>query len=72
MREMIYETNVTNLYLVPVGKTLSNSIPMISSTTFRNMLNELQSSYDLILFDAPPIGLIVDAAEMAKYSDALY
>lgn len=67
--DMIYETNVPNLHLVPVGKTLSNTIPLVSSAMFQNMLKELQASYDLILLDAPPVGLVVDAAEMAKYCD---
>lgn len=69
MEKMIYQTNVKNLYLIPIGKTLSNSIPLISSASFRDMLNALQNSYDLILLDTPPVGLIVDAVEMAKYCD---
>lgn len=67
--EVIYRTDIDNAFLVPVGRTVSNSLPLLSSPRFGALLNGLEQIVDYVLVDAPPVGLIIDAAEIAKSCD---
>lgn len=68
--DVIYRTDITNAYIVPVGKTVLNSLPLLSSPRFGGLLNGLANTVDYVLVDAPPVGMIIDAAEIAKSCDA--
>ncbi len=67
--QVIYSSNITGLDIVPAGKEVINSLPLLNSTAFGNLMSHLRSSYDFILVDAPPVGLIVDAAMIASSCD---
>ena len=67
--EIIYETNIPNAYLIPVGRNTSNPLPLLNSPEFQRLLEYCQEHFDLVLIDAAPIGLVVDAAEVARYCD---
>ena len=69
--EILYETNVTNLNLIPVGRDIANPIPLFLSHTFSNLLKDLAEQYDLVLIDTPPVGVVIDAAEIAEYCDGV-
>ncbi|HBR55659.1 MAG TPA: sugar transporter, partial [Flavobacteriaceae bacterium] len=34
------------------------------------LIDELKKSYDYIILDSPPMGLVADSLELLKYSDA--
>lgn len=67
--DSVYATNIENAYLVPVGRTVTNSLSLLSTPRLGVLLEHLAKSFDLVLVDAPPIGLIIDAAEIAKSCD---
>lgn len=69
MEDILYETNIPNAYLVPVGRNTSNPLPLLNSPEFQNLLAYCEQQFDLVLVDAAPIGLVIDAAEIAKYCD---
>ena len=69
MEDAIYETNIENAYLVPEGRDVANPVPMLDSPDFWQMLKHLEEKFDLVLVDAPPVGLVIDAAEIARYCD---
>ena len=71
MDDVIYETNVTGAYLVPVGRTVSNPLQLLNSERFHQLLESLAQRYnaDYVLVDSPPLGLVIDAAEIAKACD---
>jgi len=69
LEDVIYETNVEGAYMIPVGYEVSNSLALLSSPRFERMLSQLQSQFDYVLVDAPPVGVIIDAAEIAKSCD---
>ena len=66
---VIYETNIPGAYMVPVGRKVSNSLPLLNSARFQILLEDLASQFDYVLVDAPPIGMVIDAAQIAKYCD---
>lgn len=69
MDDVIYETNIPGAYLVPVGREVSNSLPLLVSPHFEELLDHLARSVDYVLVDAPPVGAVIDAAEIAKSCD---
>ena len=67
--DVIYETDIPGGYMVPVGRTVSNSLPLLNSSRFPTLMETLGQRFDYAIIDAPPIGLVIDAAQIAKYCD---
>ena len=60
---------VMNLYLIPAGRNTSNPLPLLTSKEFQNLMEFCGENFDLVLLDAAPIGLVIDAAEVARCCD---
>lgn len=66
---VLYATNIGNAYIVPVGREVSNPLPLLNSERFSALLSHLSATFDYVLVDAPPVGTVIDAAEIAKSCD---
>lgn len=64
-----YQTNIPNLFVVPGGKEVVNSLPLLTSEAFNVVMRDLSSRYHFVLVDAPPVGIIIDAAMIANVCD---
>ncbi len=62
--------NGTGLNILPAGDTASASPELLEGTSFRNMLNQFENEYDVVLIDAPPMMVASDALMLARYVDA--
>ena len=60
---------MNNVDLIPAGRSVVNAIQLLDNPLFGQMMNRFAEAYDMILVDTPPIGLVVDAAEIAKCCD---
>lgn len=69
MQDVVYQTNVNNAFIVPIGREVSSSLQLLSSNRMAPLMECLRQNFDVIIVDAPPAGVIVDAVEMAKYCD---
>ena len=69
MNDILYVTNISGLCLVPIGRTVANPLPLLNSVRFSRLLNELSELFDYVFVDAPPVGVVIDAAEIAKSCD---
>ena len=67
--DCIYVTNMYVACIMPAGRDISSPMTLIDTPYFDEMLNHLAQQFDLILVDTPPIGIVVDAAEIAKRCD---
>lgn len=67
--DCVYETNLHGACLIPAGRDVSNPMGLIDSVYFSEMLDELARNFDMVLVDAPPIGMVIDAAEIAQSCD---
>ena len=68
-RDVVYETDIPGAYLVPVGANVTNSLPLLNSARFQSLMQSLCEQFDYVIADAPPIGIVIDAAQIAKYCD---
>jgi capsular exopolysaccharide synthesis family protein len=69
LQESIQSTTQQNLDILLSGPKAPNPTRLIMSENFEAMLEELSVSYDYILIDTPPIGLVSDAMKMIHISD---
>ena len=67
LNDVLYETEVPGAYMIPVGQTVTNSLTLLHhGGMLKQMLDQLKSVFDFVIVDAPPVGLVIDAAEIAK------
>ena len=69
MEDVVYSTNIPGAFMVPVGRDVSNSLSLLTNSRLPALLDTLADSFDIVLVDAPPVGVIIDAAEISKYCD---
>lgn len=67
--DAMYETNVPNTYLIPIGTDVQTPLSLIATPDFDHLIKAVGESFDLVIIDAPPVGLVIDAAEIAKSCD---
>lgn len=67
--EALYQTNVEGLDIVFSGSYPPNPTELVGSSAFREFLDSQRDAYDYIFVDAPPLGLVVDAAVMSNVCD---
>lgn len=66
---ILYKTDIENAYLIPIGREVSNSLQLLSSKRLEELINRLRATFDVVLVDSPPAGVIVDPVEVAKHCD---
>ncbi|MGP1608587.1 MAG: polysaccharide biosynthesis tyrosine autokinase [Clostridium sp.] len=69
IEETIYGTDVENLDIIPSGKYSPNPTNLLQNSKIDKMLEIFKEVYDYIIIDTAPIGLVVDAAILAKKCD---
>jgi capsular exopolysaccharide synthesis family protein len=57
------------LFVLPSGTIPPNPAEILGSTAMTNLIRELKQAFDVIIIDAPPVGLVTDAAVLAKQAD---
>ncbi len=67
--DAIYETNLPNLYFLPIGRDVSNPLSLIATPDFDQLIKSAGEAFDYVFLDTPPIGLVIDSAEMARSCD---
>jgi capsular exopolysaccharide synthesis family protein len=60
-----------NLSILPFGHGIKNSVAMLTSQEFADILARLRERYDLILIDAPPILSLPDMLIIEQHVDAI-
>lgn len=67
----LQETCVPNLFLLTSGTLPPNPSELLASRRMSEMIAALQQHADMILFDAPPVIAVTDAAVLASKVDAV-
>ena len=68
--QAVYNTQFENLDIIFAGPYPPNPTELVGSEAFKELLEMQRVSYDYIFVDAPPLGLVIDAAVMASACDA--
>ncbi len=67
--DLIMDTKVERLQMVPSGKLPPGAIAMLNSRRMSELLDELRSMYDMVLVDAPPILGVSDSSVIVRSVD---
>ena len=69
LEDAMYQTNLPNVYLIPIGTDVQAPLSLIATPEFENLVRAVGETFDLVIIDAPPVGLVIDAAEIARSCD---
>ena len=68
---VIHPTKVENLFIVTAGGLPPNPSELLGSDRMCELVALLESKYDMILFDSPPIVAVTDSSMISSEIDAL-
>ncbi len=68
-KRAIVRTKMKNLQVIPGGKFDTATSPIIFSLQNIAFIHSLKESYDLIIIDTPPLGMVVDAVPLMHQAD---
>ena len=66
----IKPTHVTNLSVITAGKKIPNPNEFLSSQKMQDLILHLETKFDLVLIDSPPL-FLSDAAQLAQTVDGI-
>lgn len=69
--DVIRPTQIPNLDVLPSGPVPPNPAELMESPRFREVIEELKSRYDRVIFDSPPITPVTDAAVISSLVDGV-
>lgn len=71
LADAIVSTNIPKMHLLMAGPLAPNPTELLETSRFKGMIESLRKVYDYVIIDCPPMGLVVDAAIIARYSDGI-
>ena len=69
LEEVVLQTQVENLYLLPSGKLPSDAVGILNSQRMVEFIEEVKNRFDIIFFDSPPILGVSDASVLSSAVD---
>ena len=60
-----------NLSVIPAGSLPPNPSELLGSSAMENMLKELETRYDYIVIDTPPVNIVTDALSLVGMVDGV-
>lgn len=71
VKSVIYKTTYTNLSVMPMGTIPPNPSELLASVEMEELLNKLDSEYQYIIIDTPPVKVVSDALNLVKMVDGV-
>ena len=69
VEDIIYETETEGFYLSVAGPLSPDPTSLLDSDQFQKFIDKVREDYDYVIIDAPPLGVVIDAAIIGKYCD---
>ncbi|MCL4539953.1 MAG: polysaccharide biosynthesis tyrosine autokinase [Bacteroidetes bacterium] len=67
----VRKTFVENLFLLPTGALPPNPAEVLGSDSMRNSLEIFKASFDMVIFDSPPVVAVTDGVLLSKLTDGV-
>ena len=65
--EVIRHVDDTTMDILLSGSTPPNPSELLSSAKMKKLIDELETMYDYVIYDTPPVLLVTDAAALGRY-----
>ena len=62
-------TVVPGLFVLPCGPVPPNPAELLHTASFQRLVGEMANSFDRVVIDSPPVGVVADAVVMATHTD---
>ncbi len=69
LEETLYETVTPYAVILPMGRIVKSPVSLLSVPQFPELLDTLGEMFDMVLIDSPPLGAVIDAADIASHCD---
>lgn len=70
-KTIVVSTEVSNLEILTSGPIPPNPAELLGSNRMKSFLEKVGEDYDMVLIDAPPIGIVTDAAVLSTKCDGV-
>ncbi len=70
LEDIITKTNIKTLDVIASGPIPPNPAELLDSPKMNELLSILNTKYDYVIIDTPPIGLVTDGVIIMQYADA--
>ncbi len=67
--EVIHETGIDNLYVLPSGSERLESSELLSTEKLEETLDTLREEFDMIIIDTPPVSVVADGFIISRVVD---
>lgn len=71
LQNVICKTTYENLFVMPMGTIPPNPSELLGSIQMEALLNKLNTEYDYIIIDSPPVKVVSDALNLVKMVDGV-
>lgn len=71
LEECLYPVENSSMKILFAGKYPPNPVELLNSKYFEELIKNCRTEYDYIILDTPPLGLVIDAAVVAKQADGV-
>lgn len=71
LEEVITKSENENLDFITFGAIPPNPSELLASGNMADMIRELEKGYDYIIFDTPPVNMVVDIVPLIEFSDGV-
>ena len=69
VEDIIYETEVEGLCITVAGTLTPDPTSILDSEQFEQFIEKVRDMFDYVIIDAPPLGVVIDAVIIGKYTD---
>jgi len=69
--QVVMETSVKNLWVLPCGPLPPNPVEILDSDRFKDLVREFKAKFDFVVFDSPPGLSLADPLVMARQTDGM-
>jgi capsular exopolysaccharide synthesis family protein len=71
VENVIYSTNIDNLFMVFAGREVPNPTEILERQNFQDLMEASRKNFDYVIVDCAPIGAAIDAAVIAPKCDGI-
>lgn len=71
LEDVIKPSVIPNVSIITSGRKVPNPANMVQSKRMKELIQELKQRYDYVYIDAPPYGIITDAAPLMRQCDGV-
>lgn len=71
LKEVIFESGIPNLYLLPAGPKPPNPAELLGSGKMAEIVTELRKRFDYVIIDTPPLIAVTDASVLSTIVDGV-